>query len=73
VERIRRDSYKLQLPKGIEHIHLVFYTLLLRPDPNDLLPGQHITPQGPVQIANDATDAAEGIHNKQEVEEVLDS
>jgi hypothetical protein len=48
VERIRRDLYKLQLPKGIEHIYPVFHTSLLRPDPNDLLPRQHVAPQRPV-------------------------
>jgi hypothetical protein len=48
MRRIGRDLYKLKLPEGIEQVHLVFHTSLLRPDPNDLLPRQHIEPQGPV-------------------------
>jgi hypothetical protein len=36
---IRRDSYKLELLEGMSQLHDVFYTSLLRPDPNDPLPG----------------------------------
>ena len=73
VRRIGRDLYELKLPKGIEQVHLVFYTSLLRPDPNDPLPRQHIEPQGPVQVQNNTSDVATGTHDEWEVEQVLDS
>jgi hypothetical protein len=73
VQRIGRDLYELKLPEGIELVHLVFYTSLLRPDPNDPLPRQHIAPQRPVQVHNDATNKAAGTHDEWEVEQILDS
>ena len=54
-------------------MHPVFHTSLLRLDPNDPLPRQHIEPQGPIQVENDKTDKTEGVHNEWEVEEILNS
>jgi hypothetical protein len=64
VRQIGRDLYELKLPKGIEQVHPVFYTSLLRLDPNDPLPRQHIEPQGPVQVQNNTSDVAAGTHDE---------
>ena len=53
VRRVGRDSYKLALLEGMERIHLVFYTSLIRLDPNDLLLGQAITPQPLVRVLDE--------------------
>jgi hypothetical protein len=65
--------YKLQLPEGMGAIHPVFHTSLLHPDPNDLLPGQYIQPQGLVQVANNKRDKQYGTYNKWEVKNIVDS
>jgi hypothetical protein len=70
IERIGRDSYMLELPEGMSQLHDVFHTSLLRPDPNDPLPGQHIDPPPPIQVQN-TTD--NNTHDEWEVEEILDS
>ena len=65
LQHIRRDSYKLKLPADIGLLYPVFHMSLLRPDANDLLPGQYIQPPGPVQITNDRIDKSNAsIHNK---------
>jgi hypothetical protein len=72
LQRIGRDSYKLQLPEGMESIHPVFHTSLLRPDPNDPLQGQYTPPQPPVLIESEDPDN-EGTHEEWEIDEIVDS
>jgi hypothetical protein len=68
IERIGRDSYRLELPEGMSQLHDVFHTSLLRPDPNDPLPGQRIDPPPPIQVQDE-----DNTHDEWEVEEILDS
>jgi Chromo (CHRromatin Organisation MOdifier) domain len=70
--RIGRDSYKLELPEGMSQLHNVFHTSLLRPDPNDPLPGQHKEPPAPIRVPNEPGEK-EGFHDEWNVEEILDS
>jgi len=69
LRRVGRDSYELKLPEGMTSIHPVFHTSLLRPDPNDPLPGQHVQPQPPVLIPDEGGDLQE----HWEVESIVDS
>ena len=69
IERVGRDSYKLELPEGMSQLHDVFHTSLLRPDPNDPLPGQHTDPPLPIQVQDEQGNT----HKEWEVEEILDS
>jgi hypothetical protein len=68
IKRIGRDSYRLELPEGMSQLHDVFYTSLLRPDPNDPLPGQRIDPPPPIQVQDE-----DNTHDEWEVKEILDS
>lgn len=43
-------SYELQLPNDLKSVHPVFHTSLLRPDPNNPIPGQTNEPNPPVEI-----------------------
>jgi hypothetical protein len=70
LERIGRDSYRLELPEGMSQLHDVFHTSLLRLDPNDPLPGQHIDPPPPIQVQDKDNQRT---HEEWEVEEILDS
>jgi hypothetical protein len=72
IQRIGRDSYKLQLPKGMESIHLVFHTSLLHLDSNDPLQGQHAQPQPPVLVESEDSDNEEA-HKEWEIDEIVDS
>jgi hypothetical protein len=72
VERIGRDSYRLELPEGMSQLHDVFHTSLLRSDPNDPLPGQNTEPPPPIQVANGPGEK-DGVHEEWNVEGVLDS
>jgi hypothetical protein len=67
IRRIGRDSYELKLPEAV-NLHPVFHTSLLRPDPNDPLPGQHQEPQLPIIIEGN-----DGEHEEWEVKEIVDS
>jgi hypothetical protein len=72
ISRIGRDSYKVELPDGTSQLHNVFHTSLLRPDPDDPLPGQRIDPPPPIKVANEPGEG-EGFHDEWNVEGVLDS
>jgi hypothetical protein len=52
----------------MSQLHDVFHTSLLRPDPNDPLPGQRIDPPPPIQVQDE-----DNTHDEWEVEEILDS
>ena len=43
-------SYQLTLPENLKSVHPVFHTSLLRPDPNNPIPGQTNEPNPPVEI-----------------------
>ena len=43
-------SYQLTLPQNLKSVHPVFHTSLLRPDPNNPIPGQTNEPNPPVDI-----------------------
>lgn len=47
---IGSHSYQLQLPENLKSIHPVFHTSLLRPDPNNPLPGQTNEPNPPIEV-----------------------
>ena len=72
IQRVRRDSYKLQLPKGIELIHLVFHTFLLHPNSNNLLQGQHAQPQPLVLVESKDLDNEEA-YKEWEINKIVDS
>jgi hypothetical protein len=63
IERIGRDSYRLELPKGISQLYNIFHISLLRPNPNNLLPGQHREPPAPIRIQNEPG-KEEGLYNE---------
>jgi hypothetical protein len=69
---IGRDSYKLELLEGMSQLYNVFHTSLLRPDPNDPLPGQHKEPPTPIRVLNELGEK-EGFHDEWNVEGILDS
>lgn len=50
VKKISSHSYQLCLPKDLKSVHPVFHTSLLRPDPNNPIPGQTNEPNPPVEI-----------------------
>ena len=65
IEKISPTSYKLQLPEGLEKVHPVFHSSLLRWYSNDPLPGQHNDPPPPIHLDSD--------EEEWEVEKILDS
>ncbi len=70
IRRIGNNAYELQLPKGMERLHNVFHTSLLRLDPNDPLPRQQNSEQPPVIMSDESSGEA---YEEWEVEEILDS
>jgi hypothetical protein len=56
----------------MSQLHDVFHTSLLRPDPNDPLPGQQREPPAPIRVQNEPGEE-EGFHDEWNMEEVLDS
>ena len=63
LDRIGTTSYKLDLPPSMK-IHPIFHSNLLRLDPNDALPSQHIPPPLPIIVDGE---------EEWEVERILDS
>jgi len=63
LQRIGTTSYKLNLPQSMR-IHPVFHSNLLRLDPNDALPFQHIPPPPPIIVDGE---------EEWEVERIVDS
>ncbi|KAI0992102.1 hypothetical protein K3495_g16084, partial [Podosphaera aphanis] len=49
-EVISSHSYRLHLPEDLRSVHPVFHTSLLRPDPDNPLPGQTNDPNPPIEI-----------------------
>lgn len=47
---VSSHSYQLQLPDDLRSIHPVFHTSILRPDPNNPIPGQTNDPNPPVEV-----------------------
>jgi len=57
-------SYHLRLPVSMKHLHSMFSPKLLRPYPEDPLPGQHSEPPRPITIEDD---------EHWEIDDILDS
>jgi len=55
-------TYKLTLPTTIK-VYLTFYTSLLRPVTNNLIPGQNLPPPPPVLVDGDDEYAVESIES----------
>ncbi|KAI0992612.1 hypothetical protein K3495_g15573, partial [Podosphaera aphanis] len=66
VKVVGSHSYQLKLTDDLKSVHPVFHTSLLRPDPNNPIPGQTNEPNPPVEI--DAS--GESLY---EVDAILDS
>jgi hypothetical protein len=64
LEKVGSTSFKLKLPEGLEKLHPVFHSSLLRWHRDDPLPGQINDPPPPIMIDD---------QDEYEVEEILDS
>ena len=56
---ISSHNYLLELPSNLKSIHPVFHTCLLRPEPNNPIPGQTNSPNPPIEIDNAGQDLYE--------------
>jgi hypothetical protein len=64
LKRVSPSSYRLEMPEGMQKLHDVYHTSLLRLDENDPLPGQIQEPTPPIQVDG---------QNEWEIEDILDS
>jgi hypothetical protein len=64
LQQISPSAYRLQLPDGLQRLHDVYHTSLLRLDTNDPLPGQIQEPPPPIEVNGE---------QEWEVQEILDS
>ncbi|KAI0990799.1 hypothetical protein K3495_g17388, partial [Podosphaera aphanis] len=59
VKVVGSHSYKLALPQNLKSVHPVFHTSLLRPDPDNPIPGQSNEPNPPVEVDDSGEDLFE--------------
>ena len=52
-------NYQLKLPENLKSVHPVFHTSLLRPDPNNPIPGQTNEPNPPIELDDYGADLYE--------------
>ena len=50
IKLVSSHSYQLQLPENLKSLYPVFHTSLLRPNPNNPIPGQTNEPNPPIEI-----------------------